>query len=295
MRAALQSFLDTLRAELGLSPHTLDAYQTDLEHFRRYQIRTGAGEALPTRAEPILAFLAEQHRAGYAAATLARRLVTLRLFVRFLHLERLIPADYSLALETARGWKRIPDVPSSRQVELLLRTPDPTTLLGLRDRALLELFYATGARVSEIVRMDVAHVDFRSSTVRCYGKGRKERLVPIAGLTLGVIDRYLEDTRPRLVGVEPERALFVSRTGRPLDRTGIWRIVKRYAMRAGLSSKISPHTLRHAFATHLLEGGADLRAVQEMLGHADIATTQIYTHVDRARLKRIHEEHHPRG
>ncbi|MEQ8762949.1 MAG: site-specific tyrosine recombinase XerD [Planctomycetota bacterium] len=295
MRAEIRSFLDYLRAELGLSSNTLEAYEGDLRHFERYQTRRGEGAALPTRPDCILDFLSAQHRKGYAAATLARRLVTLRLFVRFLHMERLIDDDFSMALETARGWKRIPDVPSARQVDAMLSAPDDTKLLGQRDRTMLELFYATGARVSEVVGLKTSSVDFRASLVRCYGKGRKERLVPIAASTLGLLDLYLEDTRPRLLKQPLEEALFLSRNGRPLDRTQIWRLVKRYALEAGLSPKISPHTLRHAFATHLLEGGADLRAVQEMLGHADIATTQIYTHVDRARLKGIHQEFHPRG
>jgi integrase/recombinase XerD len=232
---------------------------------------------------------------GLAANSIWRRLVAVRMFYRFLMLEDFVRNDIAEVFQTPRLWKRVPDVLTEKQVEELMNGPQGETPLVLRDKALLEMMYATGARASEVCGLNVDSVNAEYGFVRCYGKRMKERLVPVGSRALDALARYREKGRPVLCENPGEEALFVSRTGRRIDRMALWRIVDKYAKMAGLRGHVHPHMLRHSFATHLLSGGADLRAVQIMLGHADISTTEIYSHVDRDRLLKVHKKFHPRA
>jgi integrase/recombinase XerD len=217
------------------------------------------------------------------------------MFYRFLRLEQIVENDAAELFETPRLWKKIPDVLSVKEVEELLSAPEGDRPLVLRDRAALEVLYATGARASEVCGLNVGSVNFEYSFVRCYGKRRKERLVPVGSRAVEALRGYLEGGRPLLAKDSEQNALFLSRRGRRMSRQTLWQLVRKYARRAGLGAGIHPHTLRHSFATHLLAGGADLRAVQVMLGHADVGTTEIYTHIEEGRLRGIHRRFHPRG
>jgi integrase/recombinase XerD len=223
-----------------------------------------------------------------------RALVAIRMFLRFAKLRRLIEDDADEVLETPKTWQRLPTVCNKQQVLRLLEAPSPGEPFYLRDKALLELLYATGVRASELAGLQTTDVNLDVGYLRCLGKGRKERVIPVGRIAIGAIRDYLRDLRPRLAGPQSQAVLLLSRTGRPLSRIEIWRLVKKYAVRAGMPRNLTVHTLRHCFATHLLSGGADLRSVQEMLGHVDIGTTQIYTHVDHERLRQIHKKFHPR-
>ncbi len=291
----LARFLGYLDSECGLSANTLDAYRRDLREFCGTLSRRGvfAPEAItPTVVQAHLMRLTER---GLALASTARHMVSLKVFLRFLHLMGTMTSDVAGLLETPRKWQALPDTLHAHQVEKLLSIPLTTDPLSLRDRAILEFLYATGLRVSELAGLQLNDVNLDIGYVRCIGKGRRERIVPVGRAAIDATREYLASVRPMLVAHRSnESALFVSRTGRRMDRTAIWRLVLRYARQAGFRGKISPHTLRHCFATHLLQGGADLRVVQELLGHADVATTQIYTHVDTTRLKSIHTRFHPR-
>jgi integrase/recombinase XerD len=226
----------------------------------------------------------------------ARHLVTLRNFFRFAQIQELIPADPSINLESPKIRRSLPGYLRLEEVERLLAQPDAKTPLGLRDRAMLEVLYSTGLRVSELTGLRVMDMDTKVGCVRCIGKGDKERIVPVGKKALGMVDKYLRDARPKLLGkTTGSMTLFVNRRGRQLSRVGVWKILSGYGRRAGLRTALTPHMLRHSFATHLLERGADLRSVQLMLGHADISTTQIYTHVVEERLKQIYKAHHPRA
>jgi integrase/recombinase XerD len=229
-----------------------------------------------------------------AVSSIARRLVAVKLFCRFCFQNGYLERDVAALIEMPKKWSHLPTVLNERQIDALLALPDEGDLLALRDRAILELFYATGLRVSELVGLCLNDVHLDIGYLRCMGKGHKERVVPVGAQAVQTLKDYLGDLRPQLVDGRSTDRMFVSRTGRPLDRTNCWRMVVKYAHRLGMTGKLSPHTLRHSFATHLLAGGADLRVVQEMLGHADIATTQIYTHVDSSRLKAVHQKFHPR-
>ena len=232
---------------------------------------------------------------GLATASIRRQISALRTYYRFLIGEGHVTADPTERLETPRGWRTLPEVLTLAETEALLGAPHPDESLAWRDRALLELGYGTGARVSELVHLGVHDVAFDEGLVRLFGKGGKERLVPVGRRALGAVALYLREIRPRLDRGFGAGKLLLNARGRPLSRVGAWRIVKGAATRAGLTKRVTPHTLRHTFATHLLERGADLRAVQEMLGHADLATTQIYTHVDREYLRSVHHTYHPRA
>lgn len=292
--AARRAFLAQLRSEAALSPHTLAAYRRDLERFVAHCERARSDLGRVTTAT-LLAFLAEERSTGAAPATLARRAAALRAFFRFAVAERLVGRDPCEDLPAPRSGRRLPRALDGSHVEALLAAPDPSRALGRRDRALLELLYATGARVSEVagLRLDDLLEDGR--VLRCTGKRDKQRLVPLGRPARAALAEYLGQERPRLAAAGPgETHVFLSPRGRRLTRDAIWRILRRHALAAGLPPA-SPHALRHSFATHLLEHGADLRAVQELLGHADIGTTEIYTHVDRRRLRSAHQRFHPRG
>lgn len=291
-RRIIESFVDSLWMERGLAENTLTAYRSDLSRFAAWLGGQGRGLLGATRAD-VLAFLA-----GLAASpprSNARRLSTLRRFYRHQLRQGMLQADPCGRIDTPRLGRSLPASLSEKDVERLLGAPSVRSAEGLRDRAMLELLYATGLRVSELVSLDLAQVNRRQGVVRIMGKGGKERLVPMGEAALDWLDRYLRDGRPELVRGRPDAGLFPSRRGRNLTRQAFWHAVRRHALSAGIEKAISPHTLRHAFATHLLNHGADLRVVQLLLGHSDISTTQIYTHVARARLKELHGKHHPRG
>jgi len=288
----VERFLDAIWVERGLSDLTLSAYRGDLAAFCRWLAAravtvTGAGSA------HILEFLASHPHAS--ARSTARRLSTLRRFYQYLVRERILGHDPSTAVPAPRLGRSLPKAISEASVEQLLNAPDTNQALGLRDRAMLELMYATGLRVSELVRLLGVQVNLRQGALRVTGKGEKERLVPMGEEAMQWLQRYVRSARPALLGSASSPFLFLTRHGAPMTRQMFWHLIKRYARTAGIDDTLSPHTLRHAFATHLLNHGADLRVVQMLLGHSNVSTTQIYTHVARARLKELHARHHPRG
>lgn len=294
-RELQQSFLNYCAAECGLSRNTLDGYETDTGDFLRFVDKEIACDLEAVATEDIVAFIDRCRRDGLAPRTIQRKLVSVRMFYRFMVLEEYLDSNPAETLESPRLWERMPDVLTVEEVEKLLEAPGTDTPLGLRDAAALELLYATGARASELCGLNVGSVNFEYRFVRCRGKGRKERLVPVGRRALQRLREYLDRARPQLLKRPGEAAFFLTRTGRRMGRQTLWRRVKKHARAAGIGKDIHPHTLRHSFATHLLSGGADLRAVQVMLGHADISTTEIYTHVDSSRLKAVHRRCHPRG
>jgi integrase/recombinase XerD len=292
--AAIDRFLDAIWIEEGLAANTLAAYRRDLTLFASW-LDQAAGRALVDASEIDLRQYALARHAGSAASSTNRRLSVFKRFFRWALRERLLAADPTLKLDSARQPLRVPKSLSEAQVEALLAAPETATPLGLRDRAMLELLYASGLRVSELVTLKTVNVSFVECALRVTGKGSKERLVPFGEEALVWIERYLAESRAAILGRRTSAALFVTGRGGPMTRQMFWKLLKAHAARAAITAPLSPHTLRHAFATHLLNHGADLRAVQMLLGHADISTTTIYTHVARARLKQLHAQHHPRG
>lgn len=285
-------FFNYLSAEKGLAANTLEAYRQDLVRYWQFLKAEGVHTWERVTRRHIVGFLMAEKKEGRDAATLARRLVTIKLFHRFLAQERFLKEDITSVLESPRLWKKLPRFLTSQEVEALLKAPD-TSPEGLRDKALLELLYGTGIRVSEIASVRVDQVDLENRFLKCRGKGGKERIVPLGSKAVEICRHYLLVVRPTF---NPKTDhFFIGRGGRGLTRQRIWQTVKSWARRAGIQKGITPHTLRHSFATHLLERGADLRIVQELLGHSDIATTQIYTHVSRDHLKSVHARYHPRG
>jgi integrase/recombinase XerD len=289
----VKRFLDYIFVECGLAGATVTAYQRDLGEFWNHLVERDV-EPADISMEDVQEHLIRLQRRGLVVSSIARHLAAIKVFLRHLYAERVLRRDLASLIEGSKRWQTIPDTVRYNQVEALLAAPDPREEFYLRDRALLELLYATGMRVSEVVDLPLDQINLRLGYVRCIGKGRKERIVPVGRSAIEAVEEYLEYLRPRLLGDRSVSALFLSRTGRPLDRTNMWRLVRKYAITAGVDKPLSPHTLRHCFATHLLAGGADLRIVQELLGHADLATTQVYTHVDETQLKRVHREYHPR-
>ena len=292
---AISLFLTHVKVEKGLSANTVAAYQRDLVKFNVFAQK----RKLPLEGvnrDDLVDFLAGMYRQKLESRTVARHLVTLRNFFRFLQIQELITTDPSLNLESPKIRRNLPGYLRLEEVERLLAQPDAKTALGLRDRAMLEVLYSTGLRVSELIGLGVTDLDAKVGCIRCIGKGDKERIVPVGRKALGIVEKYLRDARPKLLGKGvSSQALFVNRRGKSLSRVGVWKILSAYGRRAGLRVALTPHMLRHSFATHLLERGADLRSVQLMLGHADISTTQIYTHVVEERLKQIYKAHHPRA
>jgi integrase/recombinase XerD len=295
MPAAISLFLTHVKVEKGLSVNTVAAYRRDLAKFNVFvQKRKRTLDAV--NRDDLVDFLAGMYRQKLESRTVARHLVTLRNFFRFAQIQELITADPSLNLESPKIRRTLPGYLKLEEVDRLLAQPDAKTALGLRDLAMLEVLYSTGLRVSELIGLRVADLDTKVGCIRCIGKGDKERIVPAGRKALGMVEKYLRDARPKLLGKGvASQALFVNRRGDALSRVGVWKILSAYGRRAGLRNALAPHMLRHSFATHLLERGADLRSVQLMLGHADISTTQIYTHVVEERLKQIYKAHHPRA
>jgi integrase/recombinase XerD len=293
----ISSFLMHVRVEKGLSANTIAAYKRDMNKFGEFAKKRKLSLESVGR-DDLVDFLAGLYRQKLESRTVARQLVTLRNFFRFAQAQELIAEDPSINLESPKIRRHLPGYLRLEEVEKLLEQPDSKTPTGLRDRAMLEVLYSTGLRVSELTGLGVSDLDAKVGCVRCIGKGDKERIVPVGKKALGMVDKYLKEGRPQLLsnakaGSGP--ALFVNRRGVALSRVGVWKILSAYGRRAGLRMALTPHMLRHSFATHLLECGADLRSVQLMLGHADISTTQIYTHVVEERLKQIYKAHHPRA
>ena len=293
--ATISSFLTHVKVDKGLSSNTVSAYRRDLVKFDVFaQKRKLSLEAVSR--DDLVDFLAGLYGMNLESRTVARHLVTLRNFFRFAQIHELITSDPSINLESPKIRRSLPGYLRLEEVERLLEQPDSTTALGLRDRAMLEVLYSTGLRVSELIGLRVSDLDGKVGCVRCIGKGDKERIVPVGRKALLMVEKYLRDARPKLLGkLRGSPMLFVNRRGVSLSRVGVWKILSGYGKRAGLRVSLTPHMLRHSFATHLLERGADLRSVQLMLGHADISTTQIYTHVVEERLKQIYKAHHPRA
>ena len=291
----LDTFCDALWLEDGLSPRSLESYRRDLEQFAAWLSKTGR-RLEDASAGEIQQFLADRTlRQGVAARSLARQLSALKRYFRWLLRQGRRSDDPTLNIEPPRLPRPLPKSLSEADVEALLMAPDIDTVLGLRDRAMLELLYACGFRVSELVGLPYASVSLDAGVARVMGKGAKERLIPLGEEAADWLERYARTSRLALLAGRPSNALFVTARGGSMTRQSFWLLIKRYAIKAGILAPLSPHTLRHAFATHLLNHGADLRVVQMLLGHADISTTQIYTHVARERLKTLHQQHHPRG
>lgn len=295
MQVLLDQFLDYLSLERGLSPHTRAAYGNDLHRLLLYLQRKGVSSINAVTRRHILDYLMWEKDQGLGANSLSRRLVAIRVFLRYLQQEGLLTSNVTDTMDSPRLWKLLPSTLSPQEVGVLLETPRLDRALGLRDRTLLETLYGTGLRVSEIAGLRVEDLHFDSGYLRCVGKGNKERVVPFGGAAAAYLKRYLEELRPRLLRRGEAKAVFLSNRGAPLSRKTIWQMIRRYARQGGIAKRVSPHTLRHSFATHLLANDAPLRVIQEMLGHADISTTQVYTHVDASRLKSVHQQFHPRA
>ena len=293
----LAGFLDYLQAECGLANNTRLAYHRDLRGFFAFLAESAPGWKLPDlTTRHVEAFLRKQRKRNLAVASIARSLVAVRMFCRYLVLQQILRHDVSDSLDTPKKWHRLPTVLDDQAVRRLTAAPDPAQdSHALRDRAMLSLLYATGMRASELAGLKLSDINFNLGILRVLGKGSKERIVPAAEEALAAVRDYLQHCRPALLRGGDPKELLLSRTGRPLAREDVFRIVRKYVQRADLRGHVSPHTLRHCFATQLLSNGADLRSVQEMLGHVDVATTQIYTHVDASRLKALHQKFHPRA
>ncbi|MGD8999300.1 MAG: site-specific tyrosine recombinase XerD [Granulosicoccaceae bacterium] len=290
----IEAFIDMLWMERGLSDNTLRAYRSDLQAFASWL--SGNGTALvAAQRQDLLAYLADRSQQGVRVRTSARMLSSLRRFYQYLVREGRLLEDPSARIEAPRLVRPVPKYLTEDEVDKLLAAPDTSVPLGLRDRAMLEMLYASGLRVSELVGLQMPQINLLQGVVRISGKGGKERLVPVGEEALLWLERFVHDSRPVLLRGRPCDALFPTRRGAGMTRQAFWHLIKRYAQQAGIEKHLSPHTLRHAFATHLLNHGADLRVVQMLLGHSNLSTTQIYTHVARERLKSLHAEHHPRG
>lgn len=291
----LDQFADYLSLERGLSPRTLDAYQRDLARMVAFMEARGASRPAAVGANELREYVYHLKDQGLAPTSIRRNVSAIRTYFGYLLAEGVVQADPTDRLELPRAWRRLPGVLSRDEVVRILDAPDPTDRLFWRDKAMLEFAYASGVRVSELTALKVRDVDLPEGLAVVFGKGAKERIVPVGRAALQALVVYLREIRPGLTGPKSEGVVFLNARGTPLTRMGVWKILRKQVDRAGVRKRVTPHTLRHSFATHLLEGGADLAAVQEMLGHADIATTQIYTHVEREYLKDVHRRFHPRA
>ena len=296
MKALIQEFSDYLRIEKRNSPHTVSAYRRDLSRFSAEFAGQKVDSVTTANIRDFLISLREQ---GLSPASVARSLSSIKSFFKYLCQDKQFQDNPAEILETPKRWRKLPDVLSSEDVDNLLKWPDLESVLGVRDKAMLEILYASGLRVSELINLQVSQLDMQVGYLRTLGKGSKERIVPIGAMAKRVVENYILNSRPALVssrkdGGKPEE-LFVTRRGRGMTRQGFWKLLKGYVAQANIRASVSPHTLRHAFATHLLERGADLRSVQQMLGHSDISTTQIYTHILGKRMLEIHQQFHPRS
>jgi integrase/recombinase XerD len=290
----LDAFYQYLAVEKGLARNTLIAYLADIQRFCTNLQQRSKQPFQTLSREDIIDYLATRRSHGISTRTTARELVAIKAFYRFLYERDKVASNPAVQIQSPRQWQRLPHVLTRAEVEQLLQTPDTSTPLGKRDAALLELLYATGLRASELVGLILDDVNTVGAYLKVRGKGGKERLIPIGEMAAVQLDDYLLHGRPQLIRARQAATLFVNRSAVGLTRQGLWKIVKRYVRHAGITKPMSPHTLRHSFATHLLEGGADLRSLQHLLGHVDISTTQIYTHIVQQRLRAIYQRHHPR-
>ncbi len=296
MYALVNQFLDYLTLERGLSKNTRLSYAFDLKQFFQFLDKNSITSLNDLTRKDIVQFLMAEKKRGMSGATIARELVAIKVFFRYLLQENMLNADVTDTMESPKLWQSLPSSLTVREMESLLNTPDTSTPLGIRDRALLETFYATGMRVSELADLKLEDLHFDAGYIRCMGKGRKERVIPIGKTAQRALTEYIDRIRPIFAAKDPSlRQIFLTRMGKPFSRRGLLNLVKTYSHKAGIAKNVHPHTLRHSFATHLLSNEAPLRVIQEMLGHADIGTTQIYTHVDSSRLKTIHNKFHPRS
>ena len=294
LEAHVRTFLNAVRVEKGLAENTIRAYRRDLEKFIAFARQRKLSTEHVGRTD-IVDFLGTLYRKGLDSRSVARHLVTLRNFFRFALIEGYVEHDPSLTIESPKFRRSLPDFLSVEEVDRLLCQPDMRSVTGLRDRAMIELMYSCGLRVSELCGLRVSDLQQEEGCLRCIGNGNKERLVPVGREALKVVERYLHEARPKLLGDRTSPYLFLGRTGNIVDRVAYWQRLRDYGRRAGIRKSLRPHMLRHSFATHLLDRGADLRSVQIMLGHSDISTTQIYTHVVEERLKQVYKAHHPRA
>ncbi|MGE5197594.1 MAG: site-specific tyrosine recombinase XerD [Deltaproteobacteria bacterium] len=294
MREFIDVFLNYLSVERGLSPNTIVSYRRDLNFYMDFLDARGFQALSKISRNDITNFMLSRKDKGLAPNSIARSVAAIKSFHRFLVRERILTSDATSLVDSPKLWKKIPETLSLNEVEVLISQPNLKDRQGVRDRAILEVLYATGMRVSEAANLKVDNANLEVGFVRCIGKGNKERVIPLGKKAVDSIRRYLQISRPQLLNKKESEFLFVSRFGKKISRQSLWKILKRYARQARIKKSIRPHTLRHSFATHLLERGADLRSVQEMLGHANISTTQIYTHINKDRLKTIHKTYHPR-
>lgn len=294
MKELIETFLDYLSVERGLSANTILAYRKDLNLYLDYLSEKKIGSLSQAPRNCITDFMFSQKDKGICANSISRRLAAIKSFYRFLVRERVIKDDPSSLVDSPKLWKRIPEALSVNEVDALLNQPNAREKQGIRDKAILETLYASGMRVSEGVNLKLKDVNLEVGFLRCIGKGNKERVVPLGKKAVSSIKKYLDIVRPGLLKGKESEFLFLSRFGKKISRQSFWKMIKKYSREAGIKKPMKPHILRHSFATHLLERGADLRSVQEMLGHADISTTQIYTHINKDRLKSIHRSFHPR-
>jgi integrase/recombinase XerD len=296
MKQHLLIFIQYLSVEKGLAQNTLESYERDITQYLEFVEKIGLNQLQDTKKITIQNYLLQLKKLGRASSSITRSMVSIRSFYQFLVRERMLDLDPSLNMESPRLVKRLPKVLSIQEVETLLESPETSTPYGMRDKAMLELLYATGIRVSELVNLNAGHVNLGMGFVRCIGKGSKERIIPLGRIAAKWLHDYLQVMRHQLLRESKvDDALFINHLGTRLTRQGFWKIIKKYGREAHILKEITPHTLRHSFATHLLDNGADLRAVQEMLGHADISTTQIYTHVSKTRMKEVYNRTHPRA
>ncbi len=294
MKELIDSFLDYLSVERALAKNTILAYRQDLNMYLDFVIKRGAQALSKVTKNDIVDFMHSQKDSGVSPTSISRRLAAIRMFHRFLSRERVLKVDPTTLIESPKLWKKVPDTLSLNEVEALISQPDVRDYQGARDKAILETLYATGMRVSELCDLKTNNVNLDIGFLRCIGKGNKERIIPLGKKAIHSINRYLEFSRSHFLKQKTSEFLFISRSSSKLSRQSVWKLIKRYSKEARIKKSIKVHTLRHSFATHLLERGADLRSVQEMLGHSNISTTQIYTHIDKERLKSIHKMFHPR-
>ncbi|MFA5150863.1 MAG: site-specific tyrosine recombinase XerD [Candidatus Omnitrophota bacterium] len=294
MKELIDTFLNYLSVERGLSNNTIISYREDLNTYLDFIEKNDIDALSKISKNNITNFMFAQKEKGIGANSIARRLAAIRMFHRFLTRERILKSDPSTLIESPKLWKRVPETLSLNEVEALIAQPNVRDIQGIRDKAILETLYATGMRVSEAVNLKKDNVNLDIGFLRCIGKGAKERVIPLGKKAIAGIQRYLDISRPKLLKNKESEFLFVSRFGSKISRQSFWKIIKKHATAARIKKPIKPHILRHSFATHLLEHGADLRSVQEMLGHSNISTTQIYTHINKDRLKSVHKQFHPR-
>lgn len=291
----IEEFINYLAVERGLADNTLLAYRRDLKKYAALLEKRGVKDVKRISRADISGLLFDQKKNGLCATSICRSLSAIKMFHRFLVREGFAKEDPTSLVETPKLWKKVPDALSTTEIESMINAAKGSGYQALRDRAILELFYASGLRVSELVNLKVENINLDLGYVRCTGKGRKERIIPVGKRAREAVKHYCETARKKMAKGNVSPTLFLSRLGKKISRQSVWKLIKAYARKAKIKKEIKPHMLRHSFATHLLEHGADLRSVQEMLGHSDISTTQIYTHVDRERLRSVHKQFHPRG